>query len=75
MPAKPMKSKPATNLWIWNWVGGGYNSARVVTREEALTNARSSEKTTTLRIDESTLHIGTQAELDGLDKMYAGLFD
>lgn len=62
------------DLWIWNWVGGGYNSCRAATREEALEKAKKQAGDTILVVDEKTLHIGTQAELNRLDAQYASLF-
>ena len=36
---KPINPNP-TKLFLWNWTGGGYNSCRARTREEAIEKAK-----------------------------------
>lgn len=36
---KPINPNP-TKLFLWNWCGGGYNSCRAHTREEAIKRAQ-----------------------------------
>lgn len=60
-------------LWIWYWVGGGYNSCKAESREEALSKARA--MTGVLTVDVQTLHVGTWEELARLDRSYASLCD
>ena len=62
-------------LWIWNWIGGGYNSTRASSRKEALAKAKAMTGGTVLLVNEKTLHVGTQEERDRLDAQYAGMFD
>ena len=59
-------------LWIWYWTSGGYNSTRADTREEALKQARAMESAY-LKVDEQSLHAGTNEELGRLDRQYASL--
>ena len=61
-------------LWIWNWIGGGYNSCHADTREQAIEESRrmTGAGRTTLVIDEETLHVGTVEELRQLDAAYSG---
>lgn len=59
------------NLWIWNWIGGGYNSCLASSREEALKNAATIAGKTTLRVDENTLRIGSNRELESINRSYA----
>ena len=58
------------NLWIWHWTSGGYNSCRADTREEAIAKAKELARFTVLVVDEKTLHIGTEKELQKLDCLY-----
>lgn len=58
-------------LWIWNWIGGGYNSCLAVTREDALKEASRIRGQTSLVVAEATLHVGTYEELEKLDRQYA----
>lgn len=56
-------------LWIFNWIGGGYNSVRASNRETALKIANN--MLPSLKVDESTLHEGTLKELNQLHKSYS----
>ena len=57
-----------TKLYVWNWVGGGYNSCRAADRADAVAKAR--EITANLEVDESTLRECTVAELDAEEKRW-----
>jgi hypothetical protein len=57
-----------TKLYLWNWVGGGYNSCRARNRAEALEKA--AEITAKLKVDESTLRECTRDELDAEEKRW-----
>lgn len=61
--------------WLFNWIGGGYNTVRASTREEALRKAKELAPRTKLVVDEETLHVATDAEVRAWDKRYAGMFD
>jgi len=55
-----------TKLYLWNWIGGGYNSCRAASREEALEkgNAMTAKGPGIhLKVDESTLRECTVDEL------------
>jgi hypothetical protein len=60
-------------LWIWYWVGGGYNWCRANNREEALVKA--SVMSRVLVVDQKTLHIGTIEEVNKLNRQYASMCD
>lgn len=60
-------------IWLWNWMGGGYNWCRVDTREEALEHARKLGGET-LKIDESTLRQVAYSEVDKEERQYRSLF-
>ena len=45
-----MKNK---QLWVWNWVGGGFNQDYAASKEEALSLA--AKKWPTGKVDEATL--------------------
>lgn len=62
-------------LWIFNWVGGGYNSVVAGTKKEAQAEIAKEFSETKLVLAPGTLHIGTQEELAALDRSYAGMFD
>ncbi|MGH7174777.1 MAG: hypothetical protein ACREGR_00250 [Minisyncoccia bacterium] len=50
-------------LWVWNWVGGGYNSTWAETKEEALAKAKEiGSWTANLLVDEATLRESTEDE-------------
>jgi hypothetical protein len=67
---RPMETQDK-HLWIWEWIGGGYNSCRAATREEAIARAHEMCRyAKVLKIDESTLHVGTPDELRHLDRIY-----
>lgn len=57
------KKAPEPKLWIWNWIGLGYNSCRADSREEALVKAAQIADGTNLKVDESTLRECTVDEL------------
>ncbi|RJQ26706.1 hypothetical protein C4577_02860 [Candidatus Parcubacteria bacterium] len=63
------------NIWIWNWVEGGYNYCNALSKEEATIKAVELAKLTTLHLDPNTLHEGDYKELDHLDKMYGNFLD
>ena len=60
---------PRRRLWIWNWIGGGYNSCKARDRAEALEKA--GEISATLKVNPSTLRECTQDELDAEDRAWA----
>lgn len=62
-------------LWIWNWIGDGYNSCTASSRLEALESATAMARRTGLGLNESTLHEGSYRELAILDRRYASMFD
>lgn len=61
---------PGTQLWIWNWISGGYNSCRAETRTDAIAQSKVIAGKTILVINEDTLHVGTPEELQQLDAAY-----
>jgi len=67
--------KITTQLWIWNWTAGGYNSCQATDREDALKQANAMTRGNVLVVNESTLHVGTDQELRKLDAQYRGMFD
>lgn len=62
-------------LWMWNWTSGGYNSCLAPSRWVALHKAEAMAKHTTLVVNEQTLRIVSQADVDAEDRKHAGLFD
>lgn len=66
--------KPEPGLYLWNWVGGGYNSCRAASREEALEKAREIAGDTVLKVDESTLRECTMNEIRAEERRW-GPFD
>lgn len=65
--------------WVWNWVGGGYNTASASSRAEALKLARAKGAPSGvfkgLTVNEASLHVALPGEVDRLDKEYGSLFD
>ena len=59
-------------LYVWNWVGGGYNSCRASSPEEALEKANGI--TMKLTVDETTLRPCTWEEFLAEEKRW-GPFD
>lgn len=72
-------AQPARPTWLFNWVGGGYNTVQANTREEALQLARAkgapSGTFNGLTVDERTLHIATDAEIAKWDRWGASMFN
>lgn len=60
------------HIWIWNWVGDGYNWTKAASKEEALDNAK--KISSSLVVDEKTLRIGTMEDVKALDRRYASMF-
>ena len=60
---------PKKDLWIWYWKQGGYNSCYASSKEDALEQAKQT-CCAYLEVEESTLHIGTEDELNRLDSLY-----
>lgn len=58
------------NMYLWNWVGGGYNNCRADSREEALEKAHAMAEGTTLKVAEPTLRECTMAELNAEEKRW-----
>ncbi len=64
-PAKESAETP--KLWIWNWKGGGYNSCKAHSREEALKKGKEMASWRLgMEVDESTLRETTEEELEEL---------
>jgi len=62
--------KPHTKefrLFLWNWIGGGYNSCRAEDREAAIKKA---VKMCSLNPNLNTLRECTQAELNAEEKRW-----
>lgn len=59
---------PKMKLYLWNWVGGGYNSCRAQDRSEAL--KKGNTMTSNLTVDESTLRECTVDELNAEEKRW-----
>ena len=73
-----MKNK----YWVWNWVGGGYNSCTAPTLAQALVRASeigtpheysSGKFTTSMGIDVKTLREVTCEELNEIDAYFASM--
>jgi hypothetical protein len=65
--------------WLFNWIGGGYNTVSAETRDEALRLARKKGAPSStfkgLTVDESTLHVATPAEISKWDRWGASMFN
>lgn len=76
-PMQPMQ--PSRPTWLFNWVGGGYNTVQADTREEALRLAKAkgapSGTFNGLTVDERTLHVATDAEIARWDAWGASMFN
>lgn len=55
-------------LYLWNWVGGGYNSCEAESREDALGKAKEIAGSTILVVDESTLRESTREEINAEER-------
>lgn len=54
----PFGARAARRLYIWEWVGGGWNACHACTRAEAIARA----KEMGLKIKPGSLHVGTNEE-------------
>lgn len=66
--------------WYWEWQGGGYNTCRAETREDALRQAVEIGKPgevmkVTLVPDERTLRAVDTREVDRLSRFWAAMCD
>lgn len=65
--------------WVFNWLGGGYNTVRAETRDQAMVLARAIGAATPtfhgLQVNERTLREVTDAEMEAIDASYRGMFD
>jgi len=59
---------PKTKLYLWNWVGGGYNSCRARDRSHALKLGNAMAKN--LTVSEPTLRECTVDELNAEEKRW-----
>ena len=60
-------------LYLWNWVGGGYNSCRALSREEALEKGNDMTRNgggVHLKVNEATLRECTTGELAAEEKRW-----
>ena len=68
-----------TYIWIWYWVGGGYNSVSAESAPEALRKAQEIGAPRGgfrgLSVAEGTLHVAGRGELEAIDREYASLCD
>lgn len=67
----PAVNAQGEKLWVWYWVGGGYNSTWAKDRAKALAKAKALSIRTNLKIASGTLHHATRAELRMLDSTLA----
>lgn len=63
-----MKTKTKGKLFLWNWVGGGYNSCRAKDCNEAL--KKGNAMTTILTVDAGTLREATFDDVQAEDKRW-----
>lgn len=61
-----MKKK---SLYVWDWVGGGANSAMATSRADAIKEAKKIWSAGCVIV--TTLHIGTKAEVEGMRAIYS----
>lgn len=60
-------------LYVWNWVGGGYNSCRASSPEEALEKGNDLTRDgpgVHLKVNETTLRACTTEELDAEERRW-----
>lgn len=69
-----VRIKESQRIWIWNWIGGGYNWCKAANREEAFQKATEMAARTILKVDETTLREGDMSQVGDLDRQYASLF-
>ena len=77
IPESPRSRKQKSLLagpkrWLFNWMGGGYNTVNASTRAEALQKAKTlgmgDGHRTTLVVNEGSLRQASQAEIDAEDR-------
>lgn len=69
-PARPASGhKPAgKQLWMFNWVGGGFNTVRASSREEAI--AKGNKMFPGYRVDPKSVGRPTAGELEAIYRAY-----
>lgn len=60
-------------LYIFNWIGGGYNSVWADSLDAAIVEIGRKFGNSNLQVDLKTLHVGTMQELNQLDNAYSSL--
>ena len=72
-------TNPLAKTYLFNWIGGGYNTVAAMNLKEAKMRAKNwcdwSGAKCSLVADLKTVRIPKKGELEALDKYYAGMFD